>query len=252
MRKILSTLVAVALAGPAGLALADDSAPAAAKKAGEEATMAGQMADKAGDKAMKAGEMADKAGDKAMKAGEMADKADKARQSKDAMHKKHGGHDEAEVKHARQAIGELERADPGLVRFFESSAGYAVFATVGKGGAGIGGAHGTGILYEKSKAIGETTLTQLTVGLQLGGQAYTEVIFFETEKTLADFKKGEYAMAAQMSAVAAAAGASANAKYVEGVSVFTFAKGGLMAEVSVGGQKFTYRAFPKAITTSSL
>ncbi len=101
------------------------------------------------------------------------------------------------------------------------------------------------------RAIGKATLTQLTVGLQLGGQAYTEVIFFETEKALANFKKGEFAMAAQVSAVAAAAGASANAKYVEGVSVFTLAKGGVMAEASVGGQKFSYQRFQKAINTSS-
>lgn len=155
------------------------------------------------------------------------------------------------VKHARQAIGELQRADPGLTRLFAGAAGYVVFPTVGKGGVGVGGAHGTGVLYENGTAIGEATLTQLTVGLQLGGQAYTEVIFFETEKALASFKKGEFAMAAQVSAVAAAAGASANAKYVEGVSVFTLAKGGVMAEASVGGQKFSYQPFKKAIKTSS-
>jgi len=85
----------------------------------------------------------------------------------------------------------------------------------------------------------------VTVGLQVGAQAYTEVIFFETAKSLEDFKKGEFAMAAQVSAVAAKAGASANAKYVEGVSVFTHVKGGLMAEASVGGQKFSYRPFHK-------
>src|SRR5512143_544728 len=160
-------------------------------------------------------------------------------------------HDGPGVKHAREAIGELERADPGLNRLFEGAAGYAVFATVGKGAVGVGGAHGTGVLFEKGTAIGETTLTQVTVGLQLGGQAYTEVIFFETEKSLANFKKGEFAMAAQVSAVTAAAGASANAKYVEGVSVFTLAKGGVMAEASVGGQKFSYLPFHKAVTTSS-
>jgi lipid-binding SYLF domain-containing protein len=155
------------------------------------------------------------------------------------------------VKQAREAIQQLQRADPGLTRLFDSAAGYAVLPTVGKGGAGVGGAHGTGVLFEKGAPIGEVTLTQLTVGLQLGGQSYTEVIFFETEKTLADLKKGELTMAAQVSAVAAAAGASANAKYVEGVSVFTLAKGGVMAEASVGGQKLGYRPFKKPVTTSS-
>jgi lipid-binding SYLF domain-containing protein len=168
-----------------------------------------------------------------------------------AGHHKYVRGDEPGVKHARQAIGELQRADPGLTRFFDDSAGYAVFATVGKGGLGIGGARGTGVLYEKGEATGKTTLTQVTVGLQVGGQAYTEVIFFETKETLASFKKGEFAMAAQVSAVAAKAGASANAKYDHGVSVFTLAKGGVMAEASVGGQKFSYRPFEKAILTSS-
>ncbi len=160
-------------------------------------------------------------------------------------------HGEPGVHQSRRAIGALERADPGLTKLFDGAAGYAVFATVGKGGAGIGGAHGKGVLYENGTAIGKTTLTQVTVGLQLGGQAYTEVIFFENEKSLSDFKKGEFAMAAQVSAVAAAAGASANAKYVQGVSVFTLAKGGVMAEASVGGQKFSYHPFHRAITTSS-
>jgi len=224
MMRILSTLVAVVLMGPAGRAFADDSAGPGAKKAGAEAKEAGEKAVQAGDK---------------------------AKRSTGARHQKQARHDEPGVKHARQAIRELRRADPELARFFDGAAGYAVFATVGKGAIGVGGAHGTGVLYEKGTAVGKATLTQLTVGLQLGGQAYTEVIFFDTEKSLADFKKGEFTMAAQVSAVAAAAGASANAKYVEGVSVFTLAKGGVMAEASVGGQKFSYAPFKKAIVTSS-
>jgi len=230
MLKILTTLVAVTLMGPVTLALADDSA-ADARKAGREAVNAGEKAEKAGDKAQQAG--------------------DKAQASRNARHQKYDRHDQPGVKHARLAIGELQRADPGLTRLFDGAAGYAVFPTVGKGGMGIGGARGTGVLYEKSVPTGKTTLTQVTVGLQLGGQAYTEVIFFETEKTLAAFKRGEFAMAAQVSAVAAKAGASANARYVDGVSVFTLAKGGVMAEASVGGQKFSYRPYQKALLTSS-
>jgi len=223
MMKILSSLVAVASMAAAP-ALADDSAAAGAKKAGEEAMQAGEKAVKAGDKAQR---------------------------STDTLHHKYAKHDAPGVKQAQDAKGELERADPGLTRLFDRSAGYAVFATVGKGAVGIGGAHGNGVLFEKGTATGKATLTQVTVGLQLGGQAYTEAIFFENEKSLTDFKKGEFTMAAQMSAVAAAAGASANAKYVDGVSVFTLAKGGVMAEASVGGQKFSYLPFEKAITTSS-
>jgi len=230
MTKILSALACVASMAATPV-FADDSAAAAAKSAGAEAMRAGEKAEKAGEKAVQAG--------------------DKAQRSMEAQHHKYAKHDAPGVKQAHHAKGELEQADPGLTRLFDGSAGYAVFATVGKGAVGIGGAHGSGVLFEKGTAIGKATLTQVTVGLQLGGQAYTEVIFFENAKSLADFKKGEFTMAAQVSAVAAAAGASANARYVDGVSVFTLAKGGVMAEASVGGQKFSYLPFEKAITTSS-
>lgn len=157
-----------------------------------------------------------------------------------------------------KVIGEAEstaaafrRADPDLSRFFGSSAGYAVFPTVGKGGAGVGGAYGRGVLFERGQAVGRTTLTQVTVGAQLGGQAYSELIFFEGPEALQRFKKGELAMAAEVSAVIAATGASANAKYARGVAVFTLPKGGLMAEASIGGQKFGYRPFGRPVAASA-
>lgn len=156
-----------------------------------------------------------------------------------------------EVRHAKKAIGELEQADPGLTNLFGDAAGYAVFPTVGKGGLGVGAAHGTGVLYENGLPLGKTTLTQVTVGPQIGGQAYTEVIFFQTEDALRSFKAGRFTLAAQVSAVAAAEGASANAKFINGVSIFTLAKGGVMAEASVGGQKFSYPPFRKAVATNS-
>ena len=157
---------------------------------------------------------------------------------------RHAKKEEA-MKDANGAIKALKSADPGLSRLFGDAAGYAVFANVGKGGAGIGGAHGNGVLFEKGDATGTTTLSQVTIGAQLGGQAYSEVIFFDTKEAVADFRKGEFAMAAQVSAVAVKAGASANAKYEQGVAVFTLSKGGLMAEASVGGQKFSYEPFAK-------
>ena len=89
--------------------------------------------------------------------------------------------------------------------------------------------------------MGTTTLSQVTIGAQVGGQAYYEIIFFETAETLAAFKKGEWTMAAQVSAVALKSGASADADYKDGVAVFTLSKGGAMAEASVGGQKFSYK-----------
>jgi lipid-binding SYLF domain-containing protein len=152
--------------------------------------------------------------------------------------------DEA-VKDANGAITALKHADPSLSRLFKDAAGYAVFANVGKGGAVIGGAHGTGVLFEKGSATGSTTLSQVTIGAQLGGQAYIEVIFFGSKEALEDFRKGEFAMAAQVSAVAVKAGASANVKYEQGVAVFTLSKGGLMAEASIGGQKFSFEPYAK-------
>jgi len=149
------------------------------------------------------------------------------------------------VQEARGTIQVFKKADPGLSKFFDESVGYVVFSSVGKGAVGVGGAHGSGILFEKGQPVGKATLTQVTIGFQLGGEAYSEVVFFQTAGTLNDFKKGNFELAAQASAMAAAAGASANAKYKQGVAVFTVAKGGLMYEASVGGQKFGYEPLEK-------
>jgi hypothetical protein len=145
---------------------------------------------------------------------------------------------------ARDTVAVFKKADPGIERFFKSAAGYAVFSTVGKGAVGIGGAGGSGIVFAQSKPVGKTSLGQVTIGLALGGQAYSELIFFETAAALGDFKKGNFALAAQVSAVALSAGASANAKYQSAVAVFTVTKTGLMYEASVGGQKFSYEPLP--------
>jgi lipid-binding SYLF domain-containing protein len=143
------------------------------------------------------------------------------------------------------AIQEFKQADSGLAEAFKKAAGYVVFPNVGKGGFIVGGAHGNGHVYEKGKVVGYASLTQVTVGAQIGGQEYAQVIFFETPAALAKFKESEYAMSAQVSAVAASEGASQNAKYVDGVMVFTKAKTGLMAEASVGGQKFKFEPVKK-------
>ena len=152
-----------------------------------------------------------------------------------------GAVDEKRQKEATDTVQLFKKTDGGMAKFFEGAAGYAVFPGVGKGGIGLGGAHGTGLVYEKGQLIGETSLTQVTLGLQLGGQSYAELIFFETTDALDAFKKGKFALSAQVSAVAAASGASANAKYELGVAVFTLAKSGLMYEASVGGQKFKFK-----------
>ncbi len=139
---------------------------------------------------------------------------------------------------AAEAKAEMLDKDPDMQRFFDSAVAYVIIPTVGKGGIGIGGARGKGLLYENGAITAEVTLTQLTIGFQWGGQAYSEFIFFEDADALNHFKKGNYELGAQASAVAVTAGASADASYSGGVAIFTQAKGGLMYEASVGGQKF--------------
>jgi lipid-binding SYLF domain-containing protein len=139
-----------------------------------------------------------------------------------------------------EAITNFKNADSSMLVFFRKAYGYAVFPTVGKAGIGIGGAHGKGKVYRKGKFIGLTSLTQITIGFQLGVQSYSEIIFFRDKTALDNFTDGNYELGAQISAVAATSGASANADYDDGVAIFTITKGGLMYEASVGGQKFSY------------
>jgi len=138
------------------------------------------------------------------------------------------------------AVASFEKSDSGMKTLLRNAAGYAVFPNVGKGGLVVGGAHGNGLVFEAGNLVGRASLSQITLGAQVGGQAFAEVILFETPATLTKFKEGGFAMNAQIGAVAAAEGASKNARYVEGVLVFTKAKQGLMAEATVGGQKFKF------------
>ena len=143
---------------------------------------------------------------------------------------------------AEEAKAEMLDNDADMQRFYDSAVAYVIIPTVGKAGFGIGGARGTGLLYEGGEITAEVTLTQLSFGFQWGGQAYSEFIFFKDDVALADFKGGNYELGAQASAVAVTAGASADANYNDGVAIFTQAKGGLMYEASVGGQKFKVEA----------
>jgi lipid-binding SYLF domain-containing protein len=150
--------------------------------------------------------------------------------------------DDKIIKDSENAKAAFLKDDPSMSKFFESSYGYIILPNVGKGGLGVGAASGNGAAYEGGALIGFANMTQVTVGFQAGGQAYSEVVFFENEEAFVRFKANKVEMSAQVSAVAAAAGASANAKYVDGVAVFTRTMGGLWFEASVGGQKFKYRA----------
>ncbi len=141
---------------------------------------------------------------------------------------------------SKTAKTEFLAKDPLMKSLFEKAYGYVIFPNVGKGGLGVGGAAGNGAVYEHGKLIGMAKLTQLSIGFQAGGQVYREVIFFESKKELDRFKDSGFEFSAQVSAVAATEGASANVKYTDGVMVFTIQKGGLMYEASVGGQKFKF------------
>jgi len=144
------------------------------------------------------------------------------------------------VSDARATIAAFRKKDANIEKFFSSAAGYAVFPTIAKGGFVVGGAGGDGVLFVGGHPVGKSSMGQASVGFQLGGQTYSEIIFFENASTLSEFKKGNFALAAQASAVALSAGAAATANYENGVAIFTATKTGLMYEASVGGQKFGY------------
>jgi lipid-binding SYLF domain-containing protein len=145
------------------------------------------------------------------------------------------------VTEADTSLAQFKRRDPGVASAVNSAYGYAVFPTIAKGGAGIGGAHGRGVVYEQGRMVGYCDMSQGTIGLQLGGQSFSELILFENKNALDRFKGGEWAMAAQATAVAAHSGAAATAKYSDGVMIFVDNEKGLMGEAAVGGQKFKYQ-----------
>jgi lipid-binding SYLF domain-containing protein len=149
----------------------------------------------------------------------------------------------------------------GASNLFKSAYGYALFPTIGKAGFVVGGAYGKGRVYRGGRHIGDTSMTQATVGFQLGAAGYSEVIFFKDKRALDEFIKGNFEFGAEAQAVALTAAASASANttgssatasggqhnaitagnYYKGMATFTITKGGLMYEASVGGQKFSYK-----------
>jgi lipid-binding SYLF domain-containing protein len=149
------------------------------------------------------------------------------------------------VEDSKSGMKDFVHTDSLMKQLFKSAYGYVVFPNVGKGAIGVGGASGGGIVYEKGAIVGKAQMTQVTIGFQFGGQAYREVVFFQDKATLDRFKENKVEFSAQVSAVAATAGASGNAKYTDGILIFTQQKGGLMYEASVGGQKFKYTKFSK-------
>ena len=156
---------------------------------------------------------------------------------------------------------ELFRNAGESAEFFRNCYGYAVFPTVGKGGLGIGAARGSGRVYRGGAYVGDSTMTQLSIGFQAGGQAYSQIILFENRQAFEMFTSGTFEFGADVGAVVITAAASAKAgttgasagasggrkdattagRYYKGLAVFTIVKGGAMYEVSVAGQKFSYK-----------
>lgn len=143
---------------------------------------------------------------------------------------------------ARNAKAAMVKADANVQELFDSSAGYAIFPNVGKGAYIIGGASGNGIVYQNGVMIGYSNLKQVDVGLQVGGEAYREVLFFKTQDALDDFKDGEYELSGDATAVVIEKGKSRTIKFNDGIAVATMPKAGAMVGVSVAGQRFGYTA----------
>ena len=139
---------------------------------------------------------------------------------------------------SQEAIAEMKKTNDKITKYFNTAYGYAVFPSIGKGGLGVGGATGNGTIYKGGAVVGDCRMSQVTVGFQAGGQAYSEVIFFKDADAFNRFTGDKFEFSAQASAVAVTAGASFDVDYRDGILIFTHAKGGLMYEASVGGQKF--------------
>lgn len=148
--------------------------------------------------------------------------------------------DSVRIADARATLVHFVDRDPSLQEWVDHAHGYAVFPTIGKAGFGIGGSYGSGIVFERGEPIGRTRSTQGTVGLQIGVQSFSQVIFFQDDAALRTFQRGNFEFSAQATAVIATSGAGATTSYERGVAVFIIPKGGLMAEATIGGQKFEY------------
>jgi lipid-binding SYLF domain-containing protein len=154
-------------------------------------------------------------------------------------------HDQMIITDSETARVEFIKKDKWMESLFNNSYGYVIFPNVGKGGLGVGGASGNGAVYEKENLVGMASLKQVTIGLQAGGQAFREVIFFENRAVMEKFRNSQFKFSGEVSAIALDKGTAANVKFKDGIVVFVQPKAGLMYELSVGGQAFTFRPVAK-------
>jgi lipid-binding SYLF domain-containing protein len=145
------------------------------------------------------------------------------------------------VEDSQKALVKMIEQKPKLLSYKDKSYGYAVFPRITKGAVGIGGAGGKGIVFKNDKPTGQSTMSQASIGFQLGGQQYVEVIFFENKKAYDKFTNKKVKFSGQASAVAIKPGASVDIAFKNGMAVFTQTKGGLMYEASIGGQHFSFK-----------
>ena len=206
-----------------------------AKEAVEDAVEAvGEAAEEAGDAIEEA---AEEAGDALEEGAEALEEAAATAEKKLSVNYPR---DSKLANETDEAIRELYKSNPDIKKYFHEAHAFVVFPKITKGGLGVGGAGGKGLVFENYGVIGGASLAQATLGLQAGGQQYMEVIFFEDKAALDRFKGEKIKFSGQASAVALKDGASVDIDYQDGVAVFTKAIGGLMAEASLGGQKFKY------------
>ncbi len=144
------------------------------------------------------------------------------------------------IEDAKKAKAAFAQTDPGITKLFASAEGYVIFPNVGKGAYVVGGAAGNGVVYENGHLVGMAKLRQVDIGLQIGGQAFRQVIFFKSEAALSRFKGGNFELAGNASAVVLEQGKAASIEFRDDVAVVTMPKAGAMVEISVGGQKFEY------------
>ncbi len=148
--------------------------------------------------------------------------------------------DDRMIRESRAALDRFVDRDPGIQDWIDNAYGYVIFPEIAKGGFWVGGGFGRGIVFERGEPVGRATTSQATIGAQIGAQSYSQVIFFRDNAALRTFQRGNLEFSAQATAVAASAGAAATTSYERGVAVFNMTRGGLMAEASVGGQRFSY------------
>lgn len=148
--------------------------------------------------------------------------------------------EQAAVSQARSTVQTMTTHDPSLQSVLDRAYGYVVFPQIGEGGFIVGGAHGNGVVFERGRPVGFATIAQGSIGLQAGGQSFSEIIVFEDPAAFQRLKAGNFNLTAEAEATALSMGAAANTQFEGGTAVFVMPEGGLMAGVSVGGQQINF------------